>query len=125
MHLDKCQSGGSSICRNGGTCVIKEDGKIECLCLNTFSGSFCEQGSIVAWWNLKQILLAINCLYLNMTSILCIFWDRCSPNGNKICKNGGTCTLSDGDGVSCTCPSTHYGIYCENGKMNKKAYWIP
>ena len=53
-HLDKCQSGGSSICKNGGTCVIKEDGKIECLCLNEFSGSFCEQGIIATWWKLKQ-----------------------------------------------------------------------
>ena len=41
--------------------------------------------------------------------------DKCSPNGNNICKNGGTCIVDDALGVKCQCPMSHNGVHCENG----------
>ena len=41
--------------------------------------------------------------------------DKCSPNGNNICKNGGTCTVNEYLEVKCHCPLTHNGVHCEKG----------
>ena len=43
--------------------------------------------------------------------------DRCSPYGDYICKNGGTCTINQDEDVKCHCPLSHNGIYCESGIM--------
>ena len=48
--------------------------------------------------------------------------DRCSPNGDNICKNGGICTLNGDNSIKCLCPSTHDGIYCENGEKYDSNY---
>ena len=54
--------------------------------------------------------------------------DKCSPNGNNICKNGGTCTVNEDQGVKCQCPLSHNGVHCEKGMnlimIKRKQYLI-
>ena len=44
---------------------------------------------------------------------------KCSPNGDDVCKNGGTCQV-DGKGmVTCSCSKEYKGQHCEIGKLLK------
>ena len=64
-------------------------------------------------------------IYIEL-KIIFMFWtaytfslsglDRCFPNGESICKNGGSCTFDEDNSIKCLCPSTHNGVYCENGE---------
>ena len=45
--IDVCLSGGRNMCRNGGSCIVDENGKVGCLCAKEHSGIFCEQGNII------------------------------------------------------------------------------
>ena len=40
----------------------------------------------------------------------------CAPDGSYICKNGGICEYDDMlEEISCLCPYSHEGKYCEEG----------
>ena len=43
--------------------------------------------------------------------------DKCSPDGNYFCKNGGTCTIDATGQASCACTQQHQGLTCETGKF--------
>ena len=44
---------------------------------------------------------------------------KCSPNGDDVCKNGGTCQV-DGNGmVTCSCAKEYEGGHCEIGNLLK------
>ena len=42
--------------------------------------------------------------------------DICSPSGQSICKNGGTCVVYDEYALECKCPKEFYGPVCAKGK---------
>ena len=42
----------------------------------------------------------------------------CSPDGTYLCKNGGICRYDDThEEITCFCPYSHEGKYCERGKF--------
>ena len=41
----------------------------------------------------------------------------CVPGGTNICKNGGSCKVTENGEVSCVCPKEFNGIHCENGNL--------
>ena len=43
--------------------------------------------------------------------------DLCIPGGTNICKNGGSCKVTENGEVSCICPKEFTGIHCENGNL--------
>ena len=43
--------------------------------------------------------------------------DLCVPGGTNICKNGGSCNVTENGEVSCVCPKEFNGIHCENGNL--------
>ena len=42
---------------------------------------------------------------------------KCSPNGDDVCKNGGTCQVDDKGMVTCSCSKEYKGEQCEIGKL--------
>ena len=42
--------------------------------------------------------------------------DICLPGGKNICKNGGSCKITENGEVSCICQKEYTGIHCEDGK---------
>ena len=43
--------------------------------------------------------------------------DLCVTCGTNICKNGGSCKVTENGEVSCVCPKEFNGIHCENGNL--------
>ena len=43
--------------------------------------------------------------------------DLCVPGGTNICKNGGSCKVTENGEASCICPKEFTGIHCENGNL--------
>ena len=43
--------------------------------------------------------------------------DLCVPGGKNICKNGGSCKVTENGEVSCICPKEFTGIHCEHGNL--------
>ena len=44
---DLCVPGGTSICKNGGSCKVKEKGEVSCICPKEFNGIHCENGNLI------------------------------------------------------------------------------
>ncbi|CAF0850468.1 unnamed protein product [Adineta steineri] len=85
-YLSLC---GSNPCRNNGTCYQDSTAnRIYCMCLPTFTGTFCDTPT-------------------NGTNI-------CTRNPS-VCVNGGTCRVNSSlaQGFSCACMPTTTGLYCE------------
>ena len=45
-----------------------------------------------------------------------ILSDKCSPDEEYICKNGGTCNVMESGDVNCVCNNKYEGKICEIGK---------
>ena len=43
---DKCFPDGKYLCKNGGTCNIKNSGDVVCACKNKYSGKYCDNGEL-------------------------------------------------------------------------------
>ena len=43
--------------------------------------------------------------------------DLCIPGGTNICKNGGSCKVTENGEVWCICPKEFTGIHCEHGNL--------
>lgn len=44
--IEKCFPDGKYLCKNGGTCNIKNSGEVVCECKNEYSGKYCDNGEI-------------------------------------------------------------------------------
>ena len=53
--------------------------------------------------------------YFNLSFLSLSFIDICSPHGQNVCANGGSCVVSDGNSFSCKCSKEFDGKRCENG----------
>ena len=47
---DICLPFGQNICKNGGTCVVKDENKLSCRCPKEFDGNNCENGKLQLWF---------------------------------------------------------------------------
>ena len=102
------------MCQNGGTCEPdKKYPNATCLCLDEqYEGKFCEIG-IIAFWLLHTFHHAHvqTRIFIRLSSL-----DKCSPDGNHLCKNGGTCYIKPGGNAACRCTKEYVGDHCEDGK---------
>ena len=47
-----------------------------------------------------------------------IFLGLCSPQGQDICKNGGSCFVDENGSARCVCAKGFEGIFCEISTVN-------
>ena len=45
-----------------------------------------------------------------------VFLDKCSPDDKYVCKNGGTCNITETGDVKCACIKQYEGETCELGE---------
>ena len=57
--IDKCSPRGSEVCKNGGKCVIENDGAVKCNCTNEYQGAHCEVGKIQTTFYKNVIILLL------------------------------------------------------------------
>ena len=43
FYKDLCVSGGTNICKNGGSCKVTENGEVACICPKEYTGIHCEK----------------------------------------------------------------------------------
>ena len=44
-----CMPNGYPRCKNGGSCVIHENGTVTCMCSNDYEGPFCGKSNIICY----------------------------------------------------------------------------
>ena len=52
--------------------------------------------------------------------LIIITWfelDKCNPNGEAYCKNGGTCLLYGNGTLGCKCSEMFEGIHCNDSRF--------
>ena len=52
--------------------------------------------------------------------LIIITWfelDKCNPNGEAYCKNGGTCVLYGNGTLGCKCSEMFEGIHCNDSRF--------
>ena len=61
----------------------------------------------------QYVNLILICLIINSKHL-----DKCSPGGVYLCRNGGICKYNETQHeVTCFCPDSHEGNYCETGQL--------
>lgn len=101
------------LCKNGGTCEPDEKySNATCSCPDRYEGKYCETG-IIEFWPLPTFRHdhVQTLIFVSLPSL-----DKCSPDGNYICENGGTCNITAGGNVVCICKKEYVGAHCEEGK---------